>query len=477
MDKQVLDIIIKLKDEVSDKLEQIGKSGKATSQGLSTAFKGMALGGAAAFTTIAAFGVKAVQAYNESELSAVQLKHAVKDISKATDAQFESTKNLINELAKKGVIDDDNLAMGVAQLSTFGLSNDLVQKLTGSMADLAVNQFGVTVSGDQMVQTANMMAKALNGQFGILEKSGIRFTESQQAMILHGNETQRASALQEGFAQNLRFTNEEAMKTAQGIQQNLANSMGNLQERLGQGLQPIMLKFLETIVPVVESVAKWIEKNPVLFDQLLVGSLIFTGLVTVLGVLGTVITNLTVLTALLGITMTLGLGIAFIAVGAAITFLAVTFIKHFQGMQWMVGIFVYNVKTYWGAMVANISQAWDGAWNGIKGTFTGIMDFIGGMIKSYINSWIGLINGIIGGANKVGGALGAGSIGLVPTLATGGMITGSGIAQVHAGEYIMPKDQVNQVYNNGNTVNVNANVSSNVDINLLAYQLSYAIRT
>ena len=74
-----------------------------------------------------------------------------------------------------------------------------VVALTKSLADLTVNQNGVTAGSDQYIQSANMMAKALNGKFGILENMGIRFTETQKKLIEFGTETERVKAIQEGF--------------------------------------------------------------------------------------------------------------------------------------------------------------------------------------------------------------------------------------------------------------------------------------
>lgn len=82
-------------------------------------------------------------------------------------------------------------------MATFGLQSKSVEALTKSLADLTVNQNGVNASGDQYVSSANIMAKAMRGEFGMLQKMGIRFTEHQQELIQTGTETEKVSALQE----------------------------------------------------------------------------------------------------------------------------------------------------------------------------------------------------------------------------------------------------------------------------------------
>ena len=221
---------------------------------LSTVGKAVAVGMVAAGAAAVAFGVSAVKAYNEAEVAQKQLEHAVIDVSHATKEQLAQTSKLADELERKGVLDGDNIKMGLAQLSTFGLSNKAVQGLGGSLADLAVNQFGVNASGEQLSQTANMIAKALNGQFGVLEKSGIRFTEAQKSIIQFGTEEQKVKAINEGFAQNLKFTNEVAKNTAAGGMARLKVAVGNMQEKFGELLSksigPFIVKMSEVLSKV-----------------------------------------------------------------------------------------------------------------------------------------------------------------------------------------------------------------------------------
>lgn len=201
--------------------------------GMAKAGKAVAAGLAVASVAAVAFGVSSVKAYAEAEKASKQLEHAVVDVSKATKAQLKETEDLADALEKKGVLDGDNIKMGLAQLSTFGLSNKAVQALGGSLSDLAVNQFGVNASGEQLSDTANMIAKALNGQFGILEKSGIRFNAAQKHAIEFGTEMEKVDAINQGFAQNLKFTNDVALTTWEGKLAKIGVSFENIKESIG----------------------------------------------------------------------------------------------------------------------------------------------------------------------------------------------------------------------------------------------------
>jgi len=254
------DIVVKLKADNSDFEKGLNKAENDTHRfggalgkiggALKVAGVALAATGAAA----AVLGVKSVKAYGEAEKAQKQLEHAVLNVSKATKEQLKQTEALADALEKKGVLDGDNIKMGLAQLSTFGLSNKAVQGLGGSLADLAVNQFGVNASGEQLSQTANMIAKALNGQFGVLEKSGIRFTDAQKHMIEYGSEMEKVKAINEGFAQNLKFTNETALGTQEGQLARLKVRWENVQEAIGQTLSKAILPFIVKAAEFIASI-------------------------------------------------------------------------------------------------------------------------------------------------------------------------------------------------------------------------------
>lgn len=256
MDTRDLQVVIK--GDASDFKRAMGEVDKHTG-GLKGAMESATTGSFALLAGLTALGVgavmfgkSAVEAFNDAQLAQAQLEHAVVGVTHATTDQLKETMALADALEKKGVLDGDNIKVGLAQLSTFGLSNKAVQALGGSLADLAVNQFGVNASGEQLSQSANMMAKALKGQFDVLEKSGIRFTEAQKAIIQYGTEEQKVIAINEGFQQNLKLTNEVARQTAAGGIAHMQVQLGNVQEAIG-GL------IMNGIAPIVSAISNWID--------------------------------------------------------------------------------------------------------------------------------------------------------------------------------------------------------------------------
>jgi hypothetical protein len=346
MATSTLEIVIQAKDEAGSKLKGLADSAKK----LEPAFKQMAVVGGVAFASISAFAISSIKSSNEAELAQKQLEHAVISVSKATRAQLKETEDLANALEAKGVLDGDNIKIGLAQLSTFGLSNKAVRGLGGALSDLAVNQFGVNASGEQMSQTANMIAKALNGQFGVLEKSGIRFSESQRHMIEFGTEMEKVSAINEGFAQNLKFTNDVALKTTDGQLAKLNVQFDNLKTSIGDQLKPVLIQLLQAITPILLKITDWVAQNPELTRNiiLIVGAL--TGLVAIVGALGIAMLALTpaMLTAM-------GTALAITAVLALLGLAVYNVSQIMYILKYDSALVLLGIKTYFQEFVAWIN--------------------------------------------------------------------------------------------------------------------------
>jgi len=280
----------------------------------------------------------------------------------------------------------------------------MANDLSGSLADLAVNQFGVNASGQDLTNTANMIAKALNGQFGVLEKSGIRFTDAQRHMIQFGTETEKASALQEGFAQNLKFTNEVALQTFEGQLAKLMSVLGDISEEIGGVLIPILTEMVTYVQPVIDKIITWMQEHPKLTKVIVVGTAALGAILIVLGAIGLVVTPLiaafgalssimTAVTVVLGIILSpIGLVIAAVAAIGVAVYLVV---QHWEGLK-----FVFNrnivaitgwvldwVDSFRGAMekvknyliefimspIETIRAAYEGFFSWLKGMFSWLL--------------------------------------------------------------------------------------------------------
>lgn len=461
---QTLNIIIKAKDQASESLNKI----KGSVEKMQPAFRKMAAVGTAAFVGIAAVAYKSINAYAEVERANRQLEHAIIGVSKGTLAQVESVKKITAALEKKAGVDADALNMGVAQLSTFGLQSKSVIDLTKSLADLTVNQSGLNATSDDYISSANIMAKAMRGEFGALQKMGIRFTEHQQELIKTGTETQKVSALQEGLAQNLRETTD----TVAGLdlaQAKLKRTMENIQENLGKALAPAFAKAAEAIAPLIEKFADWAERNPELLSKIILIGGAVAALTAGVGLLGmalpAIITGFALLTG--------PIGLAMVAIGS----LTFALSKANEMMQWT-------------------KEDWQMTWTGLKMMFKDGVNFLIGLAEGWANMWVGAVNTILKALNKIQISIpdwvpkiGGNSFGInlplaseikLPRMEHGGTVQGAVGTEVpimaHGGETVIPAGQSR---NNGNYINVNIynpEIKDRDDIDLIRRQVESAFR-
>lgn len=429
-------------DSVAKKTD--GLKGKI--EGMKPAFTAMAATGGIALGALGAFAAKAIKDYSEVEAAQTKLEHAVIAVSHGTQQQVDDIDKLTQALEKKGVVDADSLKSGVAQLSTFGLSTKMVLALTPALADLTVNQAGVNATTEDFEASANVMAKALNGQFGILEKSGIRFTDAQQKMIQFGTDTQRAAALQEGFAQNLKYTNETAAATVEGGLAKLHVQLGNISENIGAALIPALEKIITAITPVIEKIVDWTEKNPKMTTYILAAAAGVAALTVVIGALGLALPAI-----ITGIT----------GVGTAMTFLATNPIAATIIAIAAVSAIIYKCVEAYKALRGEQEELKKSAQQGIdiyNKTAAAIDNMVDPAKKAKLQAMNVELKKATDTANSAANAGFFKNLGVglgITHYANGGLVPGNPgepmLAVVHGGEYVSTSDEVATARQRGGT--------------------------
>lgn len=280
-----LEIILKVRDDATAKLEGLQK----TVKGMAPAFGVMAAAGGAAFAGITGLVYKSIQGYQDVEKAQRQLQHAVVDISKGTMEQVAAIESVTMALEKKSGVDADAVRIGAAQLSTFGLQSESVVKLTKTLADLTVNQSGVNATSEDYISSANIIAKALNGEFGMLQKIGVRFTEHQKELILTGDETTKVATIIEGMNQNLRETTDTITGGVDSSIARMNRALESTGDSIAKAVAPALTDLLNKLTPVLTGFAEWAEKNPQLVSGIVEWGAGISGAVAVLGGMGLVL--------------------------------------------------------------------------------------------------------------------------------------------------------------------------------------------
>lgn len=472
---QELNIVINAQDrtkEAFNSSQSAFTSFKSKVEDMKPTFQRMATAGTVAFGAISAIAYKSVTAYADVEKANRQLEHAVLAVSKGTKAQVDEIKKLTNALQDKAGVDADSLNMGVAQLSTFGLQSKSVISLTKSLADLTVNQNGLNATSDQYISSANIIAKAMRGEFGMLEKMGIRFTEAQQKMIEFGTESQKVSAINEGLAQNLRETTD----TVGGVDLAMAKakrSMEDMQEGIGKALAPAFNKVLETITPLLQKFTAWAEKNPELLGKIILIAGAVAGLVAVLGTLGLILPPIIAFFALLTAPVLVVIGII-VALGVAIYSIIGIFniLKNDSALVWegikiTINEKITAIKNAITTVLNTIKNVWTTVWGAIRDFFSDIWNSIVntaqtmiGKIKNFLQPVIDMVDKVISKLASIGQSVGGSVKSAISKIGSAvgindGIVQNGQVITTHPDDYIIATKTPESLGGKGNiTVNI-----------------------
>lgn len=188
--------------------------------------------------------------YAAQEQAETQLETVMRQRMGATAEMVQGIKDLCSEQQRLGVIGDEVQLAGAQQLATFVTTESALRTLIPAMNNLGAQQKGLNATGSDMVAIANLMGKAMQGQVTALRRVGISFDDAQAAALKNGNEQQRAALLAEIITQNVGEMNAALAATDAGRQKQLANNLGDVQEKLGAVAQKIQpwLTMASTIV-------------------------------------------------------------------------------------------------------------------------------------------------------------------------------------------------------------------------------------
>jgi len=248
-----LDVIVKLNDKISAPLKGVNSQVEKTGKMMAVAGKSAKIL-AAGFLAISAgaivAGKKALEAFQAQERAEARLLQIATKVTGATHDQIDAYKAQASALQRVGVVGDEVTIMGQSQLASFSKNSTTVSTLTAGLLDLAVGQYGVNVSQDQAVQSANMLGKALSGQLGALTEAGVLVSDEYAEAFKKANtEQERAAIIASVVADNYGGLNEAMRKTSEGGMLAIKNDVGDLWEDMG-----------EKLIPVIQLLVGWMDK-------------------------------------------------------------------------------------------------------------------------------------------------------------------------------------------------------------------------
>lgn len=206
-----------------------------------------------------------VEANQLQVFAETKLEQVMHNTLNATDEQIQSVKDLASEIQGIGVVGDEVTLAGLGELSSYIYEDaDSVKALAPAMTDLVAYIDGYNASQGTAVSVAQMMGKVLEGQTGALSRQGFIFDEAQEKVLKYGTEQERVAMLAEVIEQSVGGVNEALAATPEGKMTQVANSYGDLKEKIGALVTKIynaLAPALNWIIETASSIITFIEEN------------------------------------------------------------------------------------------------------------------------------------------------------------------------------------------------------------------------
>ena len=235
-------------------LKKMSSESKSTGETLAGLAKKVAgvVAAYAGFQQAKAFVTDCVTGVMELERANARLSTLMMNVQGTTQAQVDEIIAYGDALELVTTIEGDATVAGASQLATFQLQSSTIKGLLPSMQDLAVATYGVDVSQEQMIQTANLVGKVMQGQTGALSRVGVSFTEAQGEILKTGTEAEKTATLIEVLGANFGGLAETMAQTPEGKIKQLSNAWGSVKDIVGYAVLPVVTEvvtFMASKIP------------------------------------------------------------------------------------------------------------------------------------------------------------------------------------------------------------------------------------
>lgn len=233
-----------------------------------------------------------VDAANKEQAALTGLTSITKAFGVDTNKALKAAK----DLRKDGLLSLSDAARGLKNLLQSGFSLDQAIKLMERFKDSAAFGRQNALSFGDAVASATEGIK--NGNSILVDNAGVtknlsRILEeagfSAQDLMRATTDTNVRMALFNGIIKETNPQVGDAAKLTElyaGKQAMLSAKTNDLKVRIGEALQPALLRLLEAITPLIEKFAKFAEQHPKITAGILLIGVVATSLIAILGALG-----------------------------------------------------------------------------------------------------------------------------------------------------------------------------------------------
>ena len=218
-----------------------------------------ALGAAAAYISIRSLA-SAYRSLSEAGNTQIRAETRVQQIMTNLGAKgrgyTEVLKKQARALQQVTTIGDEVTLYGASQLGTFQLQGKNLKALVPSLQNLAVAQYGVNVTQEEMFQSANQLGKVFTGQVGSMKRMGISFSKAQEKILKTGSESQKTATLIQVINDNYGNLARRMAKTPEGRIMRLKNAWGDIRETLYFKVLPVqekVINYLSDHLPQIQA--------------------------------------------------------------------------------------------------------------------------------------------------------------------------------------------------------------------------------
>lgn len=254
---------------------------------------------AVAFAWLTGYMYSSIESAKESQRVNAQLDSVLKSTAWAVGLTAKEIQWYSSALQKSLGISDEVIGTWQNMLLTFtNIGKDVFPMATETLLDMATAMNnGVTPSAEALSAQAIQLGKALNDPtqgLTALSRVGVTFTEQQKKQIEAMQKAWDVAGAQKIILAEL---NREfwgsalsQAQTFEGNMRKLSLTIWDIWENIGNALIPQIQKIAESITPIIDKIAGWIEKNPELSATILQVWLVVTALGASLVVIAPIIT-------------------------------------------------------------------------------------------------------------------------------------------------------------------------------------------
>ncbi len=252
-------------------------------------------------------------------------------VARAFGSNVDAATNAARSLAKDGLMSVTDAAIGLKNLLAAGFSLDQATTLMLRFRDSAAFGRQSALSFGQAVTSATEGIK--NGNSILVDNAGVTKNLSvileeagfsAQDLMKATTDSSVRMALFNGILKETTPQLGDAARLSEqfaGAQARSAAQTTVLNERLGVAMQPILLKVLEAITPVIERISAWIQENPKLAAGIAIAVVALLGMAAAVGVIAAVVGAVTTVIAAFGATAVIVGAAAGVALAVAAAFI------------------------------------------------------------------------------------------------------------------------------------------------------------